>query len=50
MGTAEWKDGTGTWHVVRNTEVFFGGRHKRVRQDGDEVPCAEKAAISARMD
>ena len=29
-------------------EVFEGGRQKRVRQDGDEVLCAERAAVTAR--
>ena len=28
---------------------FEGGRQKRVRQDGDEVLCAERAAVSARV-
>ena len=57
MGTAEREDGRGTWHVVRNmsaefagvggnVEVFKGGCQKRVREDGDEVLCAERAAVT----
>ena len=40
----------GRVEVDGNVEVSDGGRHKRVRQDGDEVLCAERAAITARVD
>ena len=40
----------GRVEIDGNIEVFERGRHERVRQDWDEVLCAEGAAISARMD
>ena len=36
--------------VDGNVEVFERGCQKRVRQDGDEVLCAERAVVSAGMD
>ena len=36
----------GRVEVGGNVEVFRGQHHKRVRQDGNEVLCAEKATIS----
>ena len=33
-----------------NVEVFEGSCQKRVRQDGDEVLCAERAVATAGMD
>ena len=60
VGTAEGEKGRGTWHVVRDSErmsaEFAGGRVEidgnveRVRQDGEEVLCAERAAVTVRMD
>ena len=42
--------GRGRVEVNGNVEVFEGGCQERVRKDGDEVLCAERAVVSAGMD
>ena len=40
----------GRVEIDGNVDVFEGGCQERVRQDGDEVLCVEKAVVTAGMD